>query len=83
MFCRTASLALCLGCSKIFFQNQGFCSYKIVLIKKECNFAKANDKSLSNDDCYNEEESISENGAEERYLFSSDSEKNNNEKKNW
>ena len=42
-----------------------------------------NDKSLSNDDCYNEEESISENGAEERYLFSSDSEKNNNEKKNW
>ena len=30
-------------------------------------------KSLS-DDCYDEEESISENGDEERYLFSSDSE---------
>ena len=26
-----------LACSYIFYQNQGFCSYKIVLTKKECN----------------------------------------------
>ena len=32
-----------------------------------------NVKSLCDDDCYDEEESISENGDEERYLFSSDS----------
>ena len=42
-----------------------------------------NVKSLSNNDCYDGEESISENGEEERYLFSCDSEKNNSEKKNW
>ena len=35
MFCGTASLALYLACSYIFYQNQGFCSYKIALIKKE------------------------------------------------
>ena len=40
-----------------------------------------NVKSLSNNDCYDGEESISENGEEERYLFSCDSEQNNNEKK--
>ena len=34
MFCRTVSLALFLACSEFFYQNQGFCSYKIVLIKK-------------------------------------------------
>ena len=31
----TASLTLFLACSQIFCQNQGFCSYKIVLIKKK------------------------------------------------
>ena len=37
MFCAAASLVLFLGCSWCFCQNQGFCSYKIVLIKrKEC-----------------------------------------------
>ena len=34
MFCRTESLALLLACSQIFCQKKGFCSYKIVLIKK-------------------------------------------------
>ena len=33
-----------------------------------------NVKSLSDDDSYNEEENISENGDKERYLFSSDPE---------
>ena len=32
IFCRTAGLVLALACSLIFCQNQGFCSYKIVLI---------------------------------------------------
>ena len=36
MFCVTASPALFLAYSYFFYQNQGFCSYKIVLIKKEC-----------------------------------------------
>ena len=31
MFCGTASLALFVACSYIFCQNQGFCSYKVVL----------------------------------------------------
>ena len=34
MFCRTASPALFLAYSQIFYQNQGFCSYQVVLIKK-------------------------------------------------
>ena len=34
IFCGTASLDLYLACSQIFCQNQGFCSYKIALIKK-------------------------------------------------
>ena len=33
-----------------------------------------NAKSLSDDDSYDEEENISENGGKEKYLFSSDSE---------
>ena len=41
---------------------------------KPRNSAKVNVKSLSDDDSYDEEENISENGDEERYLFSSDSE---------
>ena len=32
-----------------------------------------NAKSLSDDDSYDEEENISENGGKEKYLFSSDS----------
>ena len=36
---------------------------------KSPNSAKVNVKSLSNDDSYNEEENISENGDEERYVF--------------
>ena len=47
---------------------------RLVLIKKECNFAEVNVKSLSDIDSYDQEESISENGDEERYLFSSNSE---------
>ena len=35
MFCGTANLILFLACSSFFCQNQRFCSYKIVLIKKE------------------------------------------------
>ena len=34
MFCRTASPALFLAYSQIFYQNQGFCAYQVVLIKK-------------------------------------------------
>ena len=34
MFWGTASLALLLAYSKIFYKNQGFCSYEIVLLKK-------------------------------------------------
>ena len=34
MFCGTASLALFLSCSSLFYQNQGFCSYNIVFTKK-------------------------------------------------
>ena len=41
---------------------------------KSRNSAKVNVKSLSDDDSYHEEESISENGDEEGYLFFSDSE---------
>ena len=41
---------------------------------KSRNSAEVNVKSLSDDDSYDEEEHISENGDEERYLFSSDSE---------
>ena len=41
---------------------------------KSCNFAEVNVKSLSDDDSYDEEENISENGEEKRHLFSSDSE---------
>ena len=37
-------------------------------------FAEVNVKSLSDDDSYDDEESISENGDKERYLFPSDSE---------
>ena len=33
----TSSLVLFLACSYIFYQNQGFFSYEIVLIKKESN----------------------------------------------
>ena len=39
---------------------------------KSRNFAKVNVKSLSDDDSYDEEENISENGDEEGYLFSCD-----------
>ena len=41
---------------------------------KSCNSAKVNIKPLSDDDSYNEKENISENGDEEKYMFSSDSE---------
>ena len=40
-----------------------------------------NVKSLSDGDSYNEEENISENGNEERYLFSSNLQWNGNNKK--
>ena len=39
---------------------------------KSLNSAKVNVKSLSDDDSYDEEENISENGDEEGYLFSCD-----------
>ena len=39
---------------------------------KSCNSAEVNVKSLSDDDSYQEEENISENGDEEEYVFSSD-----------
>ena len=39
---------------------------------KSRNSAKVNVKSLSDDDSYDEEENISENGDEEGYLFSCD-----------
>ena len=42
---------------------------------KSCNTAES--KSHSDDDSYDEEWNISENGDEEGYLFSSDSESNN------
>ena len=32
MICRTASLALFLSCSSIFYQNQGFCSYIVFIM---------------------------------------------------
>ena len=41
---------------------------------KSCNSAKVNVASLSDDDSYKGQENISENGDEEGYLFSSDSE---------
>ena len=57
------------------FVPRNFVMLRLVLIKKKkCNFAEVNVKSLSDIDSYDEEESISENGDEERYLFSSNSE---------
>ena len=41
---QTASLALLLACSYIFCQNQGFCSYKIVLIKKSVKILHPDEK---------------------------------------
>ena len=38
MLSGTATLALFLACSYIFSENQGFCFYKIVLIKKEYSY---------------------------------------------
>ena len=54
--------------------SRNFVMLRLVLINKECNFAEVNVKSLSDIDSYDQEESISENGDEERYLFSSNSE---------
>ena len=49
-------------------EETGSCSYRTR------NSAKVNVKSLSDDGSYDEDENVSENGDEEGYLFSSDSE---------